>query len=113
VIQHDIIAALLTLVVLSCWIGALGAWRMHKPMQALHYLALPTGAGALSLVVAVVLETGWGTTAAKMIAISAILIVTNAVGAHAAARAFRVRKLGYWQPRKKDGVEFIPQRPKA
>jgi len=113
VIQHDIIAALLTLVVLSCWIGALGAWRMHKPMQALHYLALPTGAGALSLVVAVVLETGWGTTAAKMIAISAILIVTNAVGAHAAARAFRVRKLGHWQPRQEDGVEFIPQGPQA
>jgi multisubunit Na+/H+ antiporter MnhG subunit len=113
VIHYDIIAASLALVVLSCWIGTLGAWRMHKPAQALHYLALPTGAGAIFLVVAVVLETGWGTTAAKMIAISAILIVTNAVGAHAAARAFRVRKLGYWQPRKKDGVEFIPQRPKA
>jgi multisubunit Na+/H+ antiporter MnhG subunit len=48
-----------------------------------------------------------------MIAISAILIVTNAVGAHAAARAFRVRKLDHWQPREEDGVEFIPQRPKA
>ena len=54
-ISHDIIAASLALVVLSCWIGALGAWRMHKPAQALHYLALPTGAGAIFLVVAVVL----------------------------------------------------------
>jgi multisubunit Na+/H+ antiporter MnhG subunit len=113
VISRDLIAASLALVALSCWIGALGAWRMHKPVQALHYLALPTGAGAIFLVVAVVLETGWGATAAKMIAISAILIVTNAVGAHAAARAFRVRKLDHWQPREEDGVEFIPQRPKA
>jgi multisubunit Na+/H+ antiporter MnhG subunit len=113
VIHDDIIAASLALVVLSCWIGALGAWRMHKPVQALHYLALPTGAGAVFLVVAVVVETGWGTTAAKVIAICVILIVTNAVGAHAAARAFRTRKLGHWEPREEDGVEFIPQGPKA
>jgi len=113
VIHYDIIAASLALVVLSCWFGTLGAWRMHKPAQALHYLALPTGAGAIFLGVARVLETGRGTTAAKMIAICAILIVTNAVGAHAAARAFRVRKLDHWQPREEDGVEFIPQRPKA
>lgn len=111
--HDDIIAASLALVALCCWIGALGAWRMHKPMQALHYLALPTGAGAIFLAVAVVLETGWGTTAVKMIAICVVLIVTNAVGAHAAARAFRTRKLGHWQPREEDGVEFIPQGPKA
>lgn len=106
-IHSDIIATSLALTVLSCWIGALGAWRMHKPTQALHYLALPTGAGAILLAVAVVLQTGWGSTAAKMILICAILIVTNAVGAHAAARAFRTRKMDHWEPRKEDGVEFI------
>lgn len=112
-IHDDIVAASLSLTVLCCWIGALGAWRMHKPVQSLHYLALPTGAGAIFLAVAVVIETGWGTTAAKVIAICAILIVTNAVGAHAAARAFRTRKLGHWEPREEDGVEFIPRDPRA
>ena len=105
--QHDVIIASLALVVLCCWIGALGAWRMPTTTQALHYLALPTGIGAIFLTVAVVLETGWGSAAAKIIAICVILIVTNAVGAHAAARVIRVRKLGHWQPREHDGVEFI------
>src|SRR5690242_12364944 len=104
VIHDYAIAASLALAVLCCWIGALGAWRMHKPTQALHYLAMPTGAGAVFLTVAVVLQTGWGTTTAKTIAICAILIITNAVGAHATARAIRTRKLGHWEPREEDGV---------
>jgi monovalent cation/proton antiporter MnhG/PhaG subunit len=113
VIHDDIIAASLALTVLCCAIGALGAWRMREPTQALHYIALPTSAGAIFLTVAVVLQTGWGSTSAKTLAICAVLIATNAVGTHAAARAFRVRKLGHWEPRKEDGVEFIPQGPKA
>ena len=28
---------LLSVVVLTCWIGALGMWRMKQPIQALHY----------------------------------------------------------------------------
>ena len=110
---HDLILASLALVVLCCWIGALGTWRMPTPAQALHYLALPAGIGVVFLTLAVVLETGWGSAAAKMIAICAILMVTNSVGAHAAARAIRVRKLGHWQPREQDGVEFIQEEEKA
>lgn len=107
---HDyVMAASLALAALCCLLGAFGAWRMHKPTQALHYIALPTGAGAVFLTVAVVLQTGWGSTAAKTILICAILILNNAVGSHAAARAFRTRKLGHWEPREQDGVDFIRQ----
>lgn len=80
---------------------------MRDPVQSLHYLALPTGIGAVSLAAAVWLEIGWSSATAKTIAICMVLIVTNSAGAHAAARAIRVRKLGHWQPRKEDGVEFV------
>jgi len=109
VIRHDIILASLALAVLCCWIGVIGTWRMQRPMQALHYLALPTGIGAIFLTVAVVLQTGWGSTTAKTIAICAILIVTNAAGAHATARAIRTRQLDHWQGHEQEGVEFIKE----
>jgi multisubunit Na+/H+ antiporter MnhG subunit len=82
---------------------------MREPTQAMHYLSVPTGIGAIFLTVAVILETGWTSTAAKTIAICIILIVTNSVGTHATARAIRNRKLGHWEPRKEDGVEFVPR----
>lgn len=110
--REDIIIASLALTVLSCWIGAVGAWRMRQPTQSLHYLSLPTGIGAAFLTVAVLLQTGWGETTAKMIAIGLIFIATNSVGTHATARAIRSRKLGHWEPRKEDGVEFIRENSK-
>jgi monovalent cation/proton antiporter MnhG/PhaG subunit len=103
------LAASLAIAVLCCWIGALGAWWMREPTQALHYLSLPTGIGAFFLFIAVYLEIGWTSTTAKTIAICIILIVTNSVGTHATARAIRKRKLGHWEPRKEDGVEFLPK----
>lgn len=108
-IHHFMLAASLAIAVLCCWIGALGAWWMREPTQALHYLSLPTGIGAFFLFIAVYLETGWTSTTAKTIAICIILIVTNSVGTHATARAIRKRKLGHWEPRKEDGVEFLPK----
>lgn len=108
-INHDVILASLALVVICCWIGVLGTWRMRHPTQGLHYLALPTGIGAIFLTVAVVAQTGWGSTSAKTIAICAVLIVTNAVGAHATARAIRTRQLDHWEGREQEGVEFIPE----
>lgn len=106
-IRHDVILASLSIAVLYCWIGALGTWRMRHPTQALHYLALPTGIGAIFLTVAVVLQTGWGSATTRTLAICAILIVTNAVGAHATARAIRTRQLDHWEGREQEGVEFI------
>jgi multisubunit Na+/H+ antiporter MnhG subunit len=82
---------------------------MREPTQALHYLSLPATGGAVCLAVAVGLATGWGSTTLKTIVICVILIATNSVGTHATARAFRIRRLGHWEPRKEDGVEFIEE----
>ncbi len=51
-------AVLLGLLVVFCWLGVLGMWRMRKPVEALHYLALPTTVGGALLVAATFLETG-------------------------------------------------------
>lgn len=106
--HRDWIVALLAVVVIGCWIGTLGAWKMREPTQSLHYLSLPATLGAIFLAIAVLLETGWTSTTAKTFVICLVLIGTNSVGTHATARAIRMRQLGHWEPRKEDGVEFIP-----
>jgi hypothetical protein len=42
------------------------------------------------------------------------MIASNSVGTHAAARAFRQRQKGHWQPKPKDAeVEFLGGKPQA
>ena len=97
----------LAICVLSCWLGAIGMWRMREPMQALHYLALPAALGSVTLIVAVFLQTGFGQVGFKTCVIGAVLLAFNSVVAHATARAFRVRDLGHWEPQKSDPLEFV------
>lgn len=103
---------LLGAVVLSCWLGVLGAWRMKEPIQALHYLSLPATAGAILLIVAVLISQGLGQAFAKVILIAAILMGTNSVVTHATARAFRTRELGHWEPINGDPIEFVHEEKK-
>ena len=49
---------LLSIVVLICWIGAAGMWRMKQPIQALHYISLPVSLGIIALSAAVFVEEG-------------------------------------------------------
>jgi len=100
-------AVLLLLVVLACWLGVVGMWRMREPMQALQYVSPPATAGAFFLVVAVFLEEGSSQIAWKTLAIAAILFAINSVVTHATARAFRARELGHWQPLDGDAIEFV------
>lgn len=100
-------AVFLAGVVLSCWLGALGMWRMREPMQALHYLSLPACIGAPLLTTAVFVHTGNSNTAWKMVLICLLLLGVNSVGTHATARAFRTRQLGHWEPKPGDPVEFV------
>ncbi len=102
---------LLTLLVLACWLGVLGMWRMREPMQALHYLSLPASVGVVFLVLAVFLEEGDSQISWKTLIIAAVLFAINSVGAHAAARAFRARELGHWEPRNGDPFEFVRDHP--
>lgn len=105
---HHLIAEaiLLAIVVLACWLGALGMVRMKEPTQSLHYLSLPA-IGAIFLAAAVFVETGGSQASWKMLFISLMLLAVNSVVAHATARAFRARELGHWQPLDGDSIEFL------
>ena len=98
---------LLSGVVIACWLGVLGMWRMKEPVQALHYLSLPATAGAVLLALAVLVAQGFGQAFWKTALISAILLTSNSVVTHATARAFRARELGHWEPRDGDPIEFV------
>ena len=104
---------LLGAVVLLCWLGVLGMWRMREPMQALHYLSLPATAGAILLTIAVLVSQGLGQAFWKVLLITAILIATNSVVNHATARAFRARELGHWEPIDGDPMEIVHEEKKA
>lgn len=98
---------LLSLVVLSCWLGVLGMWRMKEPMQALHYLSLPATLGAILLAIAVLISEGPKQTFLKVLLITVILLATNSVVTHATACAFRARELGHWEPLDGDPIEIV------
>lgn len=102
-------AILLSLTVLSCWIGAVGMWRMQEPMQSLHYLSVPATLGSMTVTVAILLANGVDQAFWKMLLISLLLLAANSIVSHASARAFRTRELGHWEPRNGDGVEFVKE----
>jgi monovalent cation/proton antiporter MnhG/PhaG subunit len=105
--------ALLSITVLLCWLGVIGMWRMKEPMQALHYLSLPATAGAIFLMVAVLISQGTGQVFWKVLLITLILLATNSVVTHATARAFRARQLGHWEPLDEDPIETVYEEKKA
>jgi multicomponent Na+:H+ antiporter subunit G len=102
------IEVLLGIVVLACWLGVLGMLRMRHPIQALHYLTFPATVGVGALTLAVFVESGFGSTATKMLLIAVVLLAINSVVTHATGRAFRARELGHWEPRDGDPIEFVP-----
>jgi multisubunit Na+/H+ antiporter MnhG subunit len=101
---------LLSVVVVSCWLGVIGMWVMREPMQALHYLALPASVGALALIPAVWLVEGNTQASWKTLLIGVVLLGINSVVAHATARAFRARELGHWEPQDGDPMEKVRAR---
>jgi monovalent cation/proton antiporter MnhG/PhaG subunit len=104
---------LLAGVVLLCWLGVLGMWRIKQPMQALHYLSLPATAGAILLTVAVFVSQGISQGFWKVVLIAVILLATNSVVTHATARAFRARELGHWEPLDGDPMEIVREEKRA
>jgi multisubunit Na+/H+ antiporter MnhG subunit len=104
---------LLSAVVLLCWLGVSGMWRMKEPIQALHYLSLPATAGAILLTIAVLVSQGLGQAFWKTLLIAAILMASNSVVTHATARAFRARELGHWEPIDGDPMEIVHEEKKA
>lgn len=109
-----VIDGLLAVTGASCWVGVLGMLRMRDPYQALHYLGIPAIVGIGALTLAMLAQTGWSQASWKSLLILGILVASNAVGTHAAARAFRAREKGHWEPDPKDPeVEFVGGRPRS
>lgn len=99
--------ALLCIVVLTCWVGALGMWRMKEPMQALHYISVPGSSGVIVLSIVVFVEEGSSQASWKTLLIAIVVLAINSVVGHAMGRAFRTRELGHWEPRDGDPIEFM------
>jgi hypothetical protein len=60
------------------------------------------------------MQTGWSPAAWKSGIILLVLIASNSVGTHAAARAFRQRQKGHWEPDPSDPeVEFLGGTPQS
>lgn len=112
-VREVIEACLLGLVVLSCWIGVIGMWRMREPMQALHYLSVPACLGSFLLTIAVFLRTGSSQAAWKTVLICLVLLAINSVVAHATARAFRTRELGHWEPQPGEAIERVARQERS
>ena len=102
---------LLSVVVLSCWVGCLGMLRMREPMQALHYVSIPACIGSVALAGAVFLRTGNSQASWKTLLICAVVLGINSLVTHATARAFRTRELGRWEPQPGDTNERLHAHP--
>lgn len=110
--QSIAVDGLLAFTALSCWAGALGMIRMKDAYQALHFLGLPAIAGMGALTIAVFVRTGWTQATWKCGIILLVLVASNSVGTHAAARAFREREKDHWEPLREDEeIEFLGGRP--
>ena len=94
-------------VVMSCWVGVAGMWKMKQPIQALHYISVPASTGIILLAIAVFLEEGNSQASWKTLLIAIVVLGINAVVGHATGRAFRARELGHWEPRDGDPIEFV------
>jgi multisubunit Na+/H+ antiporter MnhG subunit len=112
-ISHALEIVLLAGVVLLCWLGVLGMWRMKEPMQALHYLSLPATAGAILLTIAIFVSQGIAQAFWKVALIAGILVASNSIVTHATARAFRTREIGHWEPLDGDPMEVVREEKKA
>ncbi|MGB9029532.1 MAG: monovalent cation/H(+) antiporter subunit G [Acidobacteriaceae bacterium] len=107
-----VVDTLLAITALACWLGVLGMVRMRDPFQALHYLSFPAILGMGALTIAMFVQTGWSQASWKCGIILVIFLASNSIGTHAAARAFRRRQKGHWEPLPTDPeVEFLAGRP--
>jgi multicomponent Na+:H+ antiporter subunit G len=105
------VEALVWLAVATCLICCLGIVVMEDFFERLHYMATVSTVATVALLIAVVIEQGWGQAAIKMSLIVIVLLLMNAVLTHATARAARVRELGQWQPVKGEKIEGLEQIP--
>ena len=103
------VEALVWLAVATSLVSCLGIVVMKNLYERLHYMATVSTVAVVTLLIAVVIEQGWGQAAIKMSLIVLVLVPMNAVLAHATARAARVREFGQWQPAEGEKVAGVDQ----
>lgn len=103
------VESLLAVSAAAVWVGCLGVVAMRNQYERLHFMAPMSTVSVAAILAAVVVQEGWGQTAIKMSLILLALVFTNAVLAHATARAARVRDLGQWQPCEGEKVAGLEQ----
>ena len=103
------VEVLVWVAVATCLICCLGLVAMKDFFERLHYMATVSTVATIALLIAVVIEQGWGQAAIKMSLIVVVLFLMNAVLTHATARAARVRDLGHWQPAEGEKIEGLEQ----
>ena len=99
------VEVLVWVAVLTCLICCLGIVLMKDFFERLHYMATVSTVATVALLIAIVIEQGWGEAAIKMSLIVMVLFLMNAVLTHATARAARVRDLSRWQPAEGEKIE--------
>jgi monovalent cation/proton antiporter MnhG/PhaG subunit len=103
------VEVLVWVTVATCLVCCLGIVVMKEFFERLHYMATVSTVATVALLIAVVIEQGWGQAAIKMSLIVVVLFLMNAVLTHATARAARVRELGHWQPAEGEKIEGLEQ----
>ncbi len=99
------VEVLLAIAVVTALLCCLGLLVMPDFYERLHYMASVTTVSAFAVLIAVVIQEGWGQATIKTILVCLVLLLINAILTHATARAARVRALGHWTP---DPSENIP-----
>ena len=94
---EDIIAGLLALAVLFCWIGAAGIVIARGALAKLHFTSLAGSLAIPAMCLALAVHHGFDDVTVKAILLAVFSILTNAVLTHATGRAIRVAQQGDWR----------------
>ena len=87
-----VIDGLLTVMVLSVWLGCLGFIRLRAPLDRLHCVAFVNTTAGTALVLVAFLSDGLSVRACKILLIAAISLLTGAAMSHAIGRALLMRE---------------------
>ena len=94
---EDIIAGLLALAVLFCWIGAAGIVIARGALAKLHFTSLAGSLAIPATCLALAVRHGFHHVTVKAVLLAVFSIFTNAVLTHATGRAIRVSHRGDWR----------------
>ena len=87
-----IIDALLTLAVLTCWLGAAGFARLTSPLDRLHCVTFVNAGAGVAILVAAFVADGVSARAIKILVLNAAVLASGAALSHATGRALLLRK---------------------